>query len=632
MHLPLKLCFAILLFSLGLSAQETNKLVLVHYMPWYATKDVSGAWGYHWTMNRFDPDKIGADGVREVASHDYPLIGPYDSNDPAALECHVLLMKLAGIDGVIVDWYGVSDFWDYGMLHRNTLHLLQYVKKAGLKFAICYEDQSIKHKVENKHITADAALDEAGKDMLWLDRHCFSDPAYVVLDGRPILPIFGPQHFLEPQWRQLTSRLDRRPLLYGLPHALHKGMDGAFGWPPVEGGKEIAHETWMKYLQDLQTRTNFLAVAFPGFYDIYPKSYGTIDAQGGKTFEETFALAQMGPSPIIQVVTWNDYGEGTVVEPTRKMSYRCVERIQRSRLPCLPYRAEDLRLPVQLYASRKKYEKDAVTSRRLEQASQFLFSGKCQDARGILESIGKLSLATNVPYIAVSDDAYRSEKCKVDVSSPVGATNLPVLVFFHGGGLTSGNRHFPKVDRTAMVVVTAGYRLSPQATYPAFIEDAAAAVAWTFQHAQQYGGDPKKIFVSGHSAGGYLTAMVGMDPRWLKPYGLSPNDLAGLIPISAQVTTHFSVKKMLNVEGEQYRPLITPEAPLYYCSSNLPPVCIITGDRKIEWPCRVEENELMAASLRALKHPHVEFHELPGKNHGTVASGVDEIVRTFINR
>jgi acetyl esterase/lipase len=618
---------------LSLHAQEAKKLVLVHYMPWYATKDVSGAWGYHWTMNRFDPEKADKEGQREIASHDYPLIGPYDSNDPDALECHVLLMKLAGIDGVIIDWYGVSDFWDYRMLHRNTQHVLQYVKKAGLKFALCYEDQSIKHKVENKHITAEAALEEAGKDMQWLDYHCFSDAAYVTLDGRPILPIFGPQYFGEPQWTILVSKLAKRPLLYGLTHALHKGMDGAFGWPPVEGGKEIAHEKWMNYLRDLQTQTNYMAVAFPGFHDIYPKSYGTIDAQGGKTFEETFDLAQKGTSPIIQVVTWNDYGEGTVVEPTRKMSYRYLEHIQKSVPTRIGYTPDDMRLPVRLYEARKKYAKEVSSvSNRLEKVSQLLFAGKCQDARGILESIGKVTLATNISYSAVLDDSYRSEKCKLDVSMPVGSTNLPVLIFFHGGGLTSGNRHFPKVNRDDMVVVTAGYRLSPQATYPAFIEDAAAAVAWTFQHAQEYGGDPKKIFVSGHSAGGYLTAMVGMDPRWLKPHGLSPNDLAGLIPISAQVTTHFNVKKMLKMEGEQYRPLITPEAPLYYCSSNLPPICIITGDRKIEWPCRVEENELLAASLRALKHPCIEFHELPGKDHGTVASGIQDIIRKFISR
>lgn len=215
-----------------------------------------------------------------------------------------------------------------------------------------------------------------------------------------------------------------------------------FGWPPVEGGNEISHEKWMKYLRDLQTRTNYLAVAFPGFHDSYPKSYGTIDAQKGRTLEETFDLAQKGTSPIIQVVTWNDYGEGTVIQPTRKMSYRYLEHIQKSATSRIGYTPDDMRLPVRLYEARKKYAKDPSLSNRLELVSQLLFAGKCQAAREVLESLGKRSMVTNLCYRASSDDAYQMERCKVDVSSPIGATNLPVLIFFHGGGLTSNTLNF----------------------------------------------------------------------------------------------------------------------------------------------------------------------------------------------
>ena len=123
--------------------------IMVHYMPWYASKPVSGEWGWHWTMNHFDPDTIADDGRRAIASHYYPLIGPYDSNDPHALECHVLLMKFAGIDGAIIDWYGIKDHYDYAAIHRNTNHLITYIKKAGLSFAICYEDQTVKHLVND---------------------------------------------------------------------------------------------------------------------------------------------------------------------------------------------------------------------------------------------------------------------------------------------------------------------------------------------------------------------------------------------------------------------------------------------------------------------------------------------------
>lgn len=118
--------------------------MLVHYMPWYASKDVSGAWGWHWTMNHFDPEQRKWDDQRKIASHDYPLIGPYDSGDDHALECHALLMKIAGLDGVVIDWYGTSDLNDHAMNHRNTQKFIPWLKKAGLSFAVCYEDQAVK--------------------------------------------------------------------------------------------------------------------------------------------------------------------------------------------------------------------------------------------------------------------------------------------------------------------------------------------------------------------------------------------------------------------------------------------------------------------------------------------------------
>ncbi len=105
------------------------KTLMVYYMPWYSARPYSGNWGWHWTMDHFNPDLVNASGERQIASWYYPLIGPYDSSDPAVLEYHVLLMKLAGIDGVIVDWYGSANFLDYGINNQATMKLFQFTQR-----------------------------------------------------------------------------------------------------------------------------------------------------------------------------------------------------------------------------------------------------------------------------------------------------------------------------------------------------------------------------------------------------------------------------------------------------------------------------------------------------------------------
>jgi acetyl esterase/lipase len=238
----------------------------------------------------------------------------------------------------------------------------------------------------------------------------------------------------------------------------------------------------------------------------------------------------------------------------------------------------------------------------------------------------------DVPYYpeAARTNAYQAERCVLDARFPDSVKGFPTVVWFHGGGLSGGQKHWIDLKDGGIAVVAVNYRLAPRAQVPDFIRDAAAAVAWTFAHAAQYGGDTNRIFVSGHSAGGYLAAMVGLDPEWLAPYGISPRRLAGIAPISGQMSTHFLVKKQRGDKGEQYRPLIDEYAPLYWVSKDAPPVCLITGDRRVEWPCRVEENELLAASLRRLGAPKVEFYEMGGLDHGGAGEGGLILLRKFV--
>jgi hypothetical protein len=386
LHLPL----------LAEGKKGAPKTVLVHYMPWYASKPVSGNWGWHWTMDRFKPDKVGANGRRELASHYRPLIGPYDSNDPDVLECQVLLMKFAGISGVIIDWYGTENFRDYATIHRNSLSLIKYLKQAGLKFAICYEDQSIKHMIKGGKLKKVQEVIHGKKEFQWLAKNWFTDPAYLKLKGKPVLLIFGPQHFKKAQWNQITSNLSTQPLLYTLPHLTNQANSaGAFGWPPVDGGKNVTPAIWQKYLRDLYSRgvkgESIIAPVFPKFHDIYQqagvhKSYGYLDDQGGKTFEQTLDLAWKSNSELIQVATWNDYGEGTIIEPTKEFAYRYLESLQRrfAANKKFAYTPIDLRLPIMLHQLRKHHAGNKARTASLNHTSKLLFASKTTEAKTLL--------------------------------------------------------------------------------------------------------------------------------------------------------------------------------------------------------------------------------------------------------
>ncbi len=234
--------------------------------------------------------------------------------------------------------------------------------------------------------------------------------------------------------------------------------------------------------------------------------------------------------------------------------------------------------------------------------------------------------------IAAKADDYQRRQCLLDLRYPADRPGFATVIWLHGGGLTGGERGFPPITDPQLAVAAVGYRLSPHAPFPTFLEDAAAATAWVLRNIAARGGDPRKVFVTGHSAGGYLAAMVGMDARWLAPHGFTPRDLAGIVPISAQTTTHFLVKKLRGDQGPEFRPIIDQYAPLYHAAADLPPICLILGDRGIEYKNRVEENQLLASALKNLGHRHVEFYELGGFDHGGVYPPSLLLIPGFVQR
>lgn len=226
-----------------------------------------------------------------------------------------------------------------------------------------------------------------------------------------------------------------------------------------------------------------------------------------------------------------------------------------------------------------------------------------------------------VPYRVGSDlapdhlDDYGRKMCVSDIYYPTDVKEFATIVWFHGGGLTGGSRQIPqRLKDQGHAVVGVGYRLTPQVSAKTCIDDAAAAVAWVVNHIADYGGSPEKVFVSGHSAGGYLTSMIGLDQSYLAAYDTDANDLAGLIPYSGHTITHFTVRKEMGIDGKQ--PLIDAMAPLYHVRDDCPPVLLITGDRDKEMLGRYEENAYFWRMMQVVGHPNCELFELEGFGHG----------------
>ena len=228
-------------------------------------------------------------------------------------------------------------------------------------------------------------------------------------------------------------------------------------------------------------------------------------------------------------------------------------------------------------------------------------------------------------------DVYARERCKLDVYHPVGGPPVATVVWFHGGGLTGGNRSVPSALKgQGITVVAVDYRLSPKAKAPAYIEDAAAAVAWIFKNIARYGGDTNRIFLSGHSAGGYLASLVTLDRRWLAVHGVDPDRLAGLVPFSGQSITHFAIREERGLA--RTRPLIDDLAPVYHVRKDAPPILLISGDRNHELLGRYEESAYFWRMLKEVGHPSVELLELQGYDHGQMADPAFPLLLRFIRQ
>lgn len=217
-----------------------------------------------------------------------------------------------------------------------------------------------------------------------------------------------------------------------------------------------------------------------------------------------------------------------------------------------------------------------------------------------------------------NQDAYINSQCTLDIYFPENQKDFATIIWFHGGGLTKGEKKIPKaLMNKGFAVVGVEYRLSPKVSAPSYIEDAAAAVSWVFKNIEKYGGNKKLIFISGHSAGAYLGTIITMDKSYLAKYNIDPMEIAGLISFSGQVITHFTIRKEQGIKSTQ--PSIDKYAPINFVRADTPPILLITGDREMELLGRYEENAYFLRMMKLNNNKNSRLFELQGFDHSGMA-------------
>lgn len=214
--------------------------------------------------------------------------------------------------------------------------------------------------------------------------------------------------------------------------------------------------------------------------------------------------------------------------------------------------------------------------------------------------------------LAFGPDYYQ----RVDVYAPTqGDGPLPVFLFLHGGAFIGGYKEWmgfmaPAILSTPALFISLSYRLAPEHPFPAPVEDVAAAVDWAWRNVARFGGDPDRIFIGGHSAGGNLASLVTLDPRWLAPYELPAGIIKGAVIVSAPFDLDYERRDPQNEAALTMRRTFAPRdedvaavSPLAHVVPGAPPFFVSAGEDDLWWLAREAEEftgSLQAAGVPAL--------------------------------
>ncbi len=368
---------------------KQGKPLFVHYMPWFRSLEHDGAWGQHWTMTNRNPDIVDASGKRQIASHYYPLIGPYATRDKDLQQYHLLLMQLSGVEGVIFDWYGMRDILNFDQIKQGVESFILELEKTPLQFCVMYEDRVIKE--QERRLTA-LPVQQARNDLAYIENQYFAHPNYYKCIDKNLFMVFGPAYIDDKaDWDLILSAINS-PVdflsLWGSRATIGaENASGEFAW--IDKDHLLTLNGYYNYVIDFSTNV-VGGVAYPRFNDYYveggwkaPSPDEWTIADGGITaFDASLQASIAQPVDFLQIATWNDFGEGTQIEPTLEHGMLYLTYLQN--YTNVPYNEEDLMVAYYIYTLKKQFPNNRSVRRMMNFAYQRAIKGNLSRAKYLI--------------------------------------------------------------------------------------------------------------------------------------------------------------------------------------------------------------------------------------------------------
>jgi len=244
----------------------------------------------------------------------------------------------------------------------------------------------------------------------------------------------------------------------------------------------------------------------------------------------------------------------------------------------------------------------------------------------------------------INDSVYDNDKDLLDIYMPKDKKDVPIIVYFHGGALLYGDKSMGqdighKVAESGIGLVSVNYRLSPEFQHPTHVNDAAAATAWVINNIEAYGGNPKKVYVSGHSAGAYLAALLAIDSSLLQVRNKVDFKITGAILISPFLYVEETAKDRIEMDSRYKK--IWSNNPDKWLEASVTPhigknrdnILLIYADGDDAW--RKEQNERFAKSMAEAGNLNVITNEVANRNHSSLISAIldnDDMVVNLISK